>query len=127
MQKGNYADADVYAGSMRHLPFCPQFLAGRPSVSFGSIVKHFFREKFLTGIFKAFLGGTLFQQRNRLLAVGRVVVNQRDLLALEAPFFLLQRGLLAIFLLQSIRCALLGRDAPAARDVAILCIFALKI
>ena len=39
---------------------------------------------------KAFLGGALFQQRNRLLAVGRVVVNQRDLLALEAAFFLLQ-------------------------------------
>src|SRR5574344_57176 len=39
---------------------------------------------------KAFFGRALFQQRDGLLATGRVVLHQRDFLALEAAFFLLQ-------------------------------------
>ena len=55
MQKGNYADADVYAGSMRHdtSHFALSFWQARPTARFGSNVKHSFRETFSTGISKA--------------------------------------------------------------------------
>ncbi|OWG14622.1 hypothetical protein KDK82_3869 [Delftia sp. K82] len=56
----------------------------------GGLLLHAGRRHGQQGQVEAFLGSALLQQRNGFLAVGRVVVDQGDLLALEAALFLLE-------------------------------------
>ena len=57
MQKGNYADADVYAGSDATPPILLAVFGRRPTDIFGSMVKYALHQKFFTGMSQS-LGAT---------------------------------------------------------------------